>query len=518
MYWRISFVIPLLGLALSSSVVAQANLATVVGAPGSASWHASCPGSRHVPFGASQIVSCAANPTTCNVSRTTIDTSTFPDAVCADGTPGVFYVRPGVGADIHKWVLHVQGGGGCQTYEDCLARWCGAQGNVPYSANKMSSDWNADGTLDLPLQGRASGMTDDNARNAFGTWTHVWFYYCSSDSWMGRASDVAYSDPAGTNDFSLHHRGHTILNAARQMLRKRNAHPLWTADDGTDVPNLDDATDVIVTGTSAGASGAIQNVDWFLRPLSAPNKFFVMDAMLDMTDDVLLSNDVWVDVDGDGVGDALYYSQRITASLDSWSSGWKHAIDAFVDESCRAVYEPLGRLDRCSYNGVILRLQDGGVPFIETPTFIRLDLEDGVVSSRWTDMGPSGERLMIGQFGRPTTRDDFTVLARESLVELHNAVGTPVTGVFGPRCGMHVGLESERPFTAHVTPHTVQLVGGAWVATIAPSSAHDALWAWYATGAPVHYLDTSDVHDPTVRNHPITDPVTQFSGGPGCVY
>jgi hypothetical protein len=300
------------------------------------------------------------------------------------------------------------------------------------------------------------------------------------------------------------------------MLRKNNADPAWTTDDGTVVPDLDDATDVVFTGTSAGAKGAIQNVDWFMTPLAAPNKYLVIDANLDMSDDVLLANDVWVDLDGDGIGDTRYYSHRITMSLDSWSTGWDQAVDAFVDESCRSFYEPLGRLDRCSYFSTLLWLRLGGVPLIETETFVRVDLEDGVISKQWTGAWPNGERLMMGQLGRTTTRDDFTVMMRETLEQLYDDPASPVTGVFALRCGMHVGLESDLPYSDHSSPDSAP---GPWVAVGAAVTAHEAIWDWYTNPGAIHRsLDTSDVGDPTLPNDPIADPVTQFSAGTGCVY
>ena len=42
--------------------------------------------------------------------------------MCNDGSPGVFYVRPGMGADVDKWIIHTQGGGACTAYETCLER------------------------------------------------------------------------------------------------------------------------------------------------------------------------------------------------------------------------------------------------------------------------------------------------------------------------------------------------------------------------------------------------------------
>lgn len=488
------------------------NVVTAVGVPGSAAWGAVCGAPANTPAGASQLSTC--NPATGNcLLRVTIPTSDFPHAICNDGSPGVFYVRPGTGADADKWVIHTQGGGSCTNYDDCLERWCGQQGALPYNANKMSTDWNDDGVVDLPLYAKVGGMSSYAPTNDFDDWTHVWMYYCSSDSWLGRADDVDY---AGATNFSIHQRGHTILSAARRMLRKNNANPAWTTDDGTVVQDIDNATDVVFTGTSAGAKGAIQNVDWFMTPLSAPNKYLVVDANLDMSDDVLLANDIWVDVDGDGIGDSQYYSERITMSLDSWATGWNQAIDAFVDESCRNFYEPLGRLDRCSYFSTLLWLRLGGVPLIETETFVRVDLEDGVISKKWKGTWPTGERLMVGQFGRYTTRDDFTVMMRETLEQLYNDPVSMVTGVFAPRCAQHVGLESSVAYADHNTPDSTP---NPWTAVGAALTAHEAIWDWYTNPGAIHRnLDTSDVGDPTLPNDPITDPVTQFSAGTSCPY
>ena len=497
-----------------SALAAQAqfpNISTVIGTPGTGGWGAMCGAGLSVPGGASQLSAC--NPAVNNcLLRVTIPTTDFPEAICNDGSPGVFYVRPGVGADAEKWIVHTQGGGRCGNNQSCQERWCGQQGNLPYQANKMSTDWDADGLIDLPMFADAGGQFALSPNNDFSDWTHVWAYYCSSDSWMGQANDVDY---AGPNDFSIHQQGHNILEAMRSMLRKTNPDPTWTTDCGTDIADLDDATDVMFTGTSAGAKGALHNVDWFMAPLAAGNKSLVLDANLDMTDDVLLSNDIWVDEDGDMIGDSLYYSHRITMSLDSWSTGWDHDVDAFIDESCRAVYDPLVRLDRCSYFGTVLWLRNGGVPFIETETFIRLDLEDGVKAKQWDRAWPGGERLMVGQFGRVTTEDDFTTLSRETLEQLYNEPLTGVTGVYGPRCGQHVGLESNTAFALHTTPDTMP----AWVAISASQNVHDAIWDWYTNPLGVHRtLDTGDVGDPIVRNHPVFDPVTQFSAGSGCLY
>lgn len=505
-------------LAMTSALVfstlateAQPNISSALGLPGSPLWDQSCGADRKVPNGASQLSTCNTATGRC-LLRVTIPTDDFPEAVCNDGSPGVFYIRPGVGTDAAKWIVHTQGGGRCAENEKCQQRWCGQQGAANYKANKMSTDWDADGNIDLPLYAEADGHFNISPNNNFSDWTHVWAYYCSSDSWMGQAFDVSYP---GLNTFSIHQQGHHILEAMRSMLLKTNPDPLWTTDCGLQVDSLNSADEVMFTGTSAGAKGALQHADWFMDGLPAVKKTLVVDGNLDMTDSVLNTNDIWIDEDGDLIGDTSYYSKRIDMSLDSWAGGWHSAVDAFVDESCRAVYEPMGRLDRCSLMGPLLTLRYGGVPLVETETFIRLDLEDGVISKPFNKAWSTGEQLMVGQFGRATTPDDFTVLIRESLEQLYSDPLNSVTGVFGPRCAEHVGLESNVPFGLQTTPDTVP----AWSAVSVSQSAHDAIWDWYTNPLGVfRTLDTGDVGDPTLENHPYYDEVDQFSAGQNCRY
>jgi hypothetical protein len=525
-----AFVVLATTLALQQGVLAQnPNISAVLDIPNSNTWNSYCSifGTPSAPSGASQISDCTANPGACNVWRTTIDNNTFPKAICADGSPGVFYVRPGFGDDINKWVIHLQGGGRCSNHDECLERWCGMQGNLPYTANKMSTDWDGNGNIDVPVRGNAPGMADDRVDNPFGRWNHVWMYYCSSDTWMGRANEVDYTGPAGQLNFSVNYRGHTILSAARRMLRKNSANPAWTSDNGTfndepvdpvTMPDLDDASDILFTGTSGGGNGAVHNVDWFMTPLSATTKRLVVDATMEISDSVSASHNVWMDLDLDGTGDLPHLSHRINEQLDSWSSGWFNDINAFVDQSCRDYYQPLDRLDRCSLKIMALTLGLNADPLVETESFVRLDLEDGSVSKRWTQEWPTGGRLLIGgSSGRETTRDDFTVTMRETLVDLYNGSNSNVTGIFAPRCAKHVGLESQQAYADHLTPNSSPLIGGWTAAWGTEQSFRDTLWDWYTQG-PRRYIDTGDVGDPTVTSDPFTDPAGQFSSGPGCQY
>ncbi len=74
-------------------------------------------------------------------------TLTDPDAVCNDGSPALMYIRPADAAYAgnmtpasSKWLIFLDGGGGCHDEDACLeTRWCGFGGAVFDRAGKMSS-------------------------------------------------------------------------------------------------------------------------------------------------------------------------------------------------------------------------------------------------------------------------------------------------------------------------------------------------------------------------------------------
>ena len=79
-------------------------------------------------------------------------------AVCLDGSPGAYYFREGFDSGVHKYYIHHQGGGWCESLDDCLERSTGDLGsskNYPKSItlddgyfsndpaiNPMMHNWN----------------------------------------------------------------------------------------------------------------------------------------------------------------------------------------------------------------------------------------------------------------------------------------------------------------------------------------------------------------------------------------
>lgn len=469
-----------------------ADIVTTIGTPGGPSWTAACGANAEVPttFMPAGLLPCPAGFEDDCVHRVDIDNgaSGYPQAVCNDGTPAKFYVREGRDADVDRWVIHLEGGAACDDEASCLERWCGQQGI--YDASLMSTDWDGNGATEYLDHGIQPGLAFYSPDNDFSDWNHVYVPYCSSDGWLGTKTDL---HPSNGSAFTIDARGHTILYAVRSMLRKLGGNPGWTAQGGYLMPDIDDASEILFTGTSAGGYGALQNADWFVAPFAARSGL-VVDAGIDIADHALIDNEVWADTaNGASINQ---YSHRIELELAKWATGgFYKRIDAFVDESCRAVYEPMGRLDRCSIPPALLIL-NAGVPFVSTPTFLRLDLEDNTLSDYYTDpTNTDGDSLLIGgASGSPITIDDYAVLARATLVELYDD-DDAVEAVYGPRCGNHVGLDDLFALAVDTTEDSDTPSGA--------STLHDAILEWFDPGGSsqrIRWIDTDGSPSTSVCN------------------
>jgi hypothetical protein len=149
------------------------------------------------------------------------------NAVCNDGTPGIYYLRK-TGNQV--WVIYLEGGGYCYDPNTCAARWATAR-------MMMSSSG-------YPKTMTGTGILSENPNVNPNFWSanSVFVPYCSSDVWSG--AHVSSGQPG-----DWHFQGTTILNALIDDLVAR-----W---------NFKAATIVILSGTSAGGMGVMYNIDWF---------------------------------------------------------------------------------------------------------------------------------------------------------------------------------------------------------------------------------------------------------------
>lgn len=168
----------------------------------------------------------------------TVQNATERNAVCNDGTPAVYFYRPGAGDDADKWVVWFEGGGACSTLEGCDQRF----EEQHYLMSSSNSDEKSikDGIL----------STDQERNPDFSNWNHLMLNYCSSDGWTG---DAIQKSAERSYIFA----GHDIVTAIFEDFRD---HSVFAND-------LSDASELLVSGSSAGGGGASQNlnriVSWF---------------------------------------------------------------------------------------------------------------------------------------------------------------------------------------------------------------------------------------------------------------
>jgi hypothetical protein len=154
-------------------------------------------------------------------------------AVCLDGTPGALYFAPATDPALSTtWVLFFEGGGWCYTEADCEARSKGDSGG--------SSGYKP--TMDVATMGIFS--TDPALSPDFAGANHVYMKYCDGNSFAGDRETPVKTATGAT----LHFRGRRILDAVLETL-------------ATDSFGLSKATDVLLSGCSAGGLSAILHAD-----------------------------------------------------------------------------------------------------------------------------------------------------------------------------------------------------------------------------------------------------------------
>ncbi|KAK1286715.1 hypothetical protein QJS10_CPB20g01028 [Acorus calamus] len=93
-------------------------------------------------------------------------------AVCLDGGSPGYHLQKGFGSGSNKWVLHIEGGGWCNTIESCSSRKMTQLGSSNY----------------MDAQFFSGILSDDRAQNPdFFNWNKVKIRYCDGGSLSGNA-------------------------------------------------------------------------------------------------------------------------------------------------------------------------------------------------------------------------------------------------------------------------------------------------------------------------------------------
>jgi len=179
-------------------------------------------------------------------------------AACLDGTPPAIYMAPAnTSADpsaANKWVLYFKGGGWCVDEDDCVARTTtllGSSSQLPAQQPRFG-------------YGGAGPLGDDPSLNpAFAHFNRVMLWYCDGGSFSGDVAEtvpvVRPSASGGNVTTQLHFRGKRNLDAVLRYLRLHH--------------NLGAATEVLLSGGSAGALAVYLHADYVRAGFGAGVKF-----------------------------------------------------------------------------------------------------------------------------------------------------------------------------------------------------------------------------------------------------
>lgn len=152
-------------------------------------------------------------------------------AQCLDHSPAAYYIR---NQDPRKWVIFLEGGGLCVEPIDCIARRFTNQGSSKY----LDPHEPPEGSM-------SAGLSD---LNPFQEFSQVWVPYCSGDTWLGNSASSHISL------LGMQMSGHLIIEAIVDWLLNST--------------NFSAASDVILTGSSAGGIGTFHHIDWLAEKMS----------------------------------------------------------------------------------------------------------------------------------------------------------------------------------------------------------------------------------------------------------
>ncbi|XP_030460342.1 pectin acetylesterase 6 [Syzygium oleosum] len=159
------------------------------------------------------------------VGLTLIEGAAAKGAVCLDGTLPGYHLHNGSGSGANSWVVHLEGGGWCNTVRNCVYRKTTRRGSSKFMEKEVA------------FTGILSNKAEENPD--FFNWNTVRIRYCDGASFNGAGQDEAAQ---------LYFRGQQIWLAAIDELMSKG------------MKNADQA---LLSGCSAGGLASILHCDEF---------------------------------------------------------------------------------------------------------------------------------------------------------------------------------------------------------------------------------------------------------------
>ena len=370
--------------------------------------------------------------------RHDLDLEQFPEARCNDGTAAVFYFRPHEGEENRdRWVVQLQGGGGCRDAESCAKRWCSVDTN--FGATQMSSRFAPSEDID------GKGILRRRQGNPWGDYNQVFVRYCTSDTWSGTNANILATAPHPRTGEDVAYvtsfLGARVVDAVISTLSADPVAPLvYDRGESREMPDLDDAQFVVLAGASAGGGGTVRNLDHFADTLRETNTLCQgSDCPLDVRG--LIDSAYGPAIENLGFEETEFCTAFGLCTAEAFLRRDTLASAAFrgdrTDQSCTEWHtaNAPGTEWQCTQSHVIEE-------HLTTPFFLRMGLTDSLISRN------TMERHHTDEKGAAIDLQSFARIVRDQLIALPGiqataheaeAIAIPV-GIFGPSCSKHETL------------------------------------------------------------------------------
>jgi hypothetical protein len=250
--------------------------------------------------------------------------------------------------------------------------------------------------------------------------------------------------------FTINFLGARVLDAHIATLRHAGVPGLsYTIGGGAvAMPDLDEATEVIFTGDSAGGFGLMSNLDYLRTTLEAANVNCQGAGACPLATHGLLDASVGPEMSKLDFGTFIQPSVRSYQDYLTLWSAFVFSPGARLDASCEAFHA----VDPLICNDVTHVLRH----HITTPFFVRMALRDVMIAGdHYIDPGmrnPDLTPVTLATFAR-TLHDELTTFANLSGTAEEGSQFTREPGVFAPSCTYHDTIHNTlETFGTTITP------------------------------------------------------------------
>jgi O-palmitoleoyl-L-serine hydrolase len=170
------------------------------------------------------------------------DASIRYGAKCLDGSSPAYYISKGKSDGINKYFIYHMGGSWCINIEDCYYRSKTLLGSTDIYWPRPFYDFSPWG--DSPGYPGGYFSEDPNLNPLMYNWNKVFLIYCDGSSFSGNNhTQTIY------NNTEIFFRGFLNLKSYHRDLVEKH--------------NFNDATDVVISGASAGGLSTFLHLDWW---------------------------------------------------------------------------------------------------------------------------------------------------------------------------------------------------------------------------------------------------------------